>query len=175
MGMLGLFGSGVSGATTPGGAELEGGEVPGEVAGGTVAGDGEGGTVPGDKAEGGVVPGADGGGGKVPGDDVEGGVVPGADGGGGTVPGDSVEGGAVPGDDEEGGAVPGDVPDAPPGGAACTPAAVARPTVATRIIDRNLAISLTFWSVSIPLIAIGVPRIARVRGLVPGCERWSGL
>lgn len=125
MGMLGLFGSGVSGATTPGGAELEGGEVPGDVAGGA---------VPGVNVEGGVVPGAEGGGGKVPG----------ADGGGGTVPGDSVEGGAVPGDDEEGGAAPGDIPDAPPGGAARAPAAAARPNVATRRIDRNLAISLTF-------------------------------
>ena len=175
MGMLGLFGFGVSGETTPGGAELEGGEVPGDVAGGAVPGDDVGGTVPGANVEGGVVPGAEGGGGEVPGDDVEGGAVPGADGGGGTVPGDSVEGGAVPGDDEEGGAVPGDIPDAPPGGAACAPAAAARPSVVTRIIDRSLAISLTFQSVSIPLIAIGIPRIARVCGLMPGCERWSGL
>jgi len=125
IGTFGLFGFGVCGVTTPGGDELEGGIVPGVV---------EGGVVPGDGVEGGKVPGVDVAGGAVPGDVVEGGAVPG----------DDEEGGKVPGDDVEGGAVPGDVPDAPPGGAACAPAA--RPNVATRMIDFNLAISLPFFS-----------------------------
>jgi hypothetical protein len=134
---FGLFWFGVCGVTTPGGAE-EGGTVPAGVeAGGNVPGgvDVEGGATAGDVIEGGT----------VPGDDAEGGKVPGVDAAGGVVPGDVAEGGAVPGDDVEGGgAVPGDVPDAPPGGAACAPAAVARPNAATRMIDFNLAISLTF-------------------------------